>query len=186
MKEELNCSKQISILFSLFQSMNINLYGFQTIDSLISILFSLFQSGDGGVVFAGCLMISILFSLFQSTLSFTWPMPFCSYFHTIQSISKPVFIISILFSRVLFPYYLVYFKAEKNDKDIYNYKTNFHTIQSISKRIVQERYRGQRKNISILFSLFQSKSTPEKDPAVSVFPYYLVYFKASIALLRSS
>jgi len=102
--------------------------------SIISILFSLFQSIPGydeGIQFR---VISILFSLFQSNSS---------------NAAKNV-------NEGRFPYYLVYFKANRN-----------------------RRTKRDRRSISILFSLFQSLEEVTKFFSnKKEFPYYLVYFKA--------
>ena len=122
----------ISILFSLFQSADMSHKPLET--SIISILFSLFQSIPGydeGIQFR---VISILFSLFQSNSS---------------NAAKNV-------NEGRFPYYLVYFKANRN-----------------------RRTKRDRRSISILFSLFQSLEEVTKFFSnKKEFPYYLVYFKA--------
>ena len=109
-----------------------------------------------------------------------------------------------LLSQNIFPYYLVYFKAslqQGNEPHILSisilfslfqsspccfilnlFDDNFHTIQSISKRLICL----QEALSPVHFHTIQSISKPSYvDPyelVDPVFPYYLVYFKALLAL----
>jgi len=147
--------------------------------SHISILFSLFQSPilHQHKPLLG-LHISILFSLFQSKKE-----------KNLKKSSKKISILfslfqspkereNILSKKIPFPYYLVYFKADLVALHWGN-RFQISILFSLFQSGCNPEYCCSELSISILFSLFQSNFwRPFKKKGENIFPYYLVYFKA--------
>ena len=78
-----------------------------------------------------------------------------------------------------FPYYLVYFKAVKVTVPFCNPVNYFHTIQSISKPcLVPVSSHQKQGDFHTIQSISKPRSKTSSSNVRSIFPYYLVYFKA--------
>jgi len=100
------------------------------------------------------------------------------YFHTIQSILKLLLQLIGLKFDSRFPYYSVYFKAHSSLPVQFYVLVNFHTIQSILKRVALWLENFFWMNFHTIQSILKPDQDKKNMYIILQFPYYSVYFKA--------